>query len=291
MSQIEHVLPSRDKLGEGPLWNVDEQALYWVDLKDYSYSRFDPLSGNYEKVHVGTTIGVMARRAAGGLVMATKQGFAFWDTRNRTLTPVANPEAAKPTLRFNDGAVDCRGRFWAGTISDVGEPGFVGSLYRLDPDGTAHRMLSDMGIPNGLGWSPDHTVMYITDSARRAISAYDFDEESGSISHGRVLISTTQTSYDPDGLAMDSEGYIWSACWNGAQIVRYDPQGVIERVVEVPALRPTSCAFGGPDLDELYITSSRADLSEEELARYPLSGDLFRLKTVIRGAPTYPFAG
>lgn len=291
MSELEQVLASHDKLGEGPLWSVDEQALYWIDIKDYSYSRFDPFSGDYEKVHVGTTIGVMARRAGGGLVMATKQGFVFWDTQNRRLTPVMNPEAAKPWMRFNDGAVDCRGRFWAGTMSDVEGSGFEGSLYRLDPDGTVHRMLPDMGIPNGLGWSPNHTIMYITDSARRTISAYDFDEESGRIARGRVIVSTVQTPYSPDGLAMDSEGYIWSACWDGARVVRYNPQGAIERVIEVPALRPSSCAFGGPDLDELYITSSRADLSEEELARYPLSGDLFRLKTGIRGAPTYLFGG
>ena len=291
MSEIEHLLSVHNKLGEGPMWSIKEQVLYWVDIKDSSYSRFDPMSGTYQAVHVGTPIGVLAQRASGGLILATKQGFAYWDPQKKELAPIAHPEANKPHMRFNDGAVDCRGRFWAGTMSETDDPLPEGSLYRLDPDGSVHRMLTGMGIPNGIGWSPDHTIMYVTDSARSAIYAYDFDVESGKIANGRTIVSTSNTPYVPDGLAIDSEGYIWSACWDGARILRYDPAGKVERVIEVPALRPTSCAFGGPDFDELYITSSRADLTDMVLSRYPFSGDLFRLKTGIRGSETFLFAG
>ncbi len=291
MNPIEHLLPARNKLGEGPVWSIDEQALYWVDIEDNSYSRLDPVSGTRDTVRVGVPIGVLALRASGGLVMATKQGFAFWDTEQKALTSIANPEEGKPHMRFNDGAVDCRGRFWAGSMSEAADPPPEGTLYRLDPDGSVHSMITGVSTPNGIGWSPDNTIMYFTDSPVRIIYAYDFDAESGNITNRRTLVSLPGAVYQPDGLAVDSEGFIWSACWDGAKIVRYDPAGKVEREVEIPALRPTSCVFGGPALDELYITSSRADLSGEELSNRPFSGDLFRLKTGIKGLEKFKFAG
>ena len=291
MDTIEHLLPTRNKLGESPVWSIAEHALYWVDIQDKNYSRFDPLSGVYETVSVGVPIGVLALRASGDLVMATKQGFAFWDTKRKALEYIAHPEVKKPYMRFNDGAVDCRGRFWAGTMSEAYNPKPEGSLYRLDPDGSVNQILTDLGIPNGIGWSPNNSIMYVTDSMRRTISAYNFDVESGEIANERILVSTSDALYVPDGLMVDSAGFLWSACWNGAKILRYDPTGKVERVVAVPALRPTSCVFGGQELNELYITSSRADLSDEELTLYPFSGDLFRLKTDIRGSEKFQFAG
>src|SRR5947209_1305968 len=135
MSEVEHVLPVHDQLGEGPLWSVDEQALYWIDIVGNSFSHFFPTTGMYERVDVGVPIGVLALRVSRGLVMATKKGFAFWD--NNTMRSIVNPEADKPHLRFNDGAVDSRGRFWAGSLGGPGE----GTLYRLAPDGSVHVML------------------------------------------------------------------------------------------------------------------------------------------------------
>lgn len=291
MREIEHVLPVQHILGEGPVWSEEEQALYWVDIVGQNYSHFEPSSGAYETIHVGTSIGVLAQRTSGGLVMATRQGFVFWTNPNKTLVPLAHPEADRPQMRFNDGAVDCRGRFWAGTMSEADDRQAEGVLYRLDPDGSVHRMLTGLGIPNGIGWSPDDSVMYFTDTAEQTIYAFDFEASSGEIANRRVLVSLRDASLWPDGLAVDCQGYLWSACWDGAKIVRYAPTGAIERVIEVPVLRPTSCTFGGRDLDELYITSASVGLTPEQRARFPLSGDLFRLKTGIRGLGQYLFAG
>lgn len=287
MSEVEQVLSLHNQLGEGALWSVAEQALYWVDIERNCFFRFVPASGTYEKIEVGVPIGVLALRASGGLVMATKNGFAFWDSSSSELRYIVNPEVDRPHLRFNDGAVDSKGRFWAGSMGGAKE----GVLYRLDPDGSLHTMLSEIGVPNGIGWSPDDTVMYFTDSPLQVIYAFDYDSATGNIAHGRKFIEVPTSSGSPDGLTVDSEGYIWSVCWDGARVIRYAPDGSIDRVVEVPALRTTSCVFGGPDMNELYITSATTGLNEEQLKQYPLSGDLFRLKVDVVGTEKFKFAG
>ena len=291
MAELEHILPSRNKLGEGSLWDPDEQVLYWVDIRNNSYSRLDPVSGLQDTYDVGVPIGVLAVRTRGGLVMATKNGFAFWDPKTRQLEYIKNPEQGKPYMRFNDGAVDSRGRFWAGSMSEAENPQPEGVLYRLDPDLSIHVMETGLSISNGIGWSPDDRTMYLTDSTPKIIYAYDFDAETGNISNRRVFVDAAKESYDPDGLRVDSQGYVWSVCWNGAKVLRYSPEGKLDRAIEVPALRPTSCAFGGPDLTDLYITSSRDALTQEQLENYPSSGDLFRLRMDIKGMQQYKFLG
>lgn len=285
MSEVELVLSIHNQLGEGSLWSAAEQALYWVDIERNCFFRLFPATGMYEKIEVGVPIGVLALRASGGLVMATKSGFAFWDSVSEQLQVIINPEASRPHLRFNDGAVDSRGRFWAGSMGGPGE----GVLYRLDPDNSVHAMLTDVSVPNGLGWSPDDTIMYFTDSPRQIIYAFDYDATTGSITNRRTFVEVPTSSGSPDGLTVDSEGYIWSACWDGAKVIRYAPDGSIDRVIAVPALRPTSCVFGGPNMDELYITSAMTGLSAEQLEHYPSSGDLFRLKVHVTGKEKYKF--
>lgn len=287
MSEVEQVLSLHNQLGEGSLWSVAEQALYWVDIERNCFFRFVPANNTYEKFEVGVAIGVLALRASGGLVMATKNGFAFWDPLSATLQPIANPEASRPHLRFNDGAVDSKGRFWAGSMGKAEE----GVLYRLDPDGSVHTMLSELGVPNGIGWSPDDTIMYFTDSPRQIIYAFDYDSATGQIANRRTFVEVPKNSGSPDGLTVDSKGYIWSACWNGARVIRYTPNGIIDRVVEIPALRTTSCVFGGPEMNELYITSATTGLNDEQLKQYPLSGNLFRLKVDVTGTEKWKFAG
>jgi len=290
MTTVEHILPCRNKLGEGGLWSVEEQRLYWVDIRNNSFSRFDPASDKQEVFQVGQSIGVLALRASGGFVMATRKGFAFWDEQQRELAYIAQPYGDDPDLRFNDGAVDARGRFWAGSMSDEELPE-KGILYRLDPDGSVHEMIRKVSVSNGVGWSPDNTIMYYTDShpSVRTIYAYDYDLESGTIANGRIFSANADDKGTPDGLTVDSEGFVWSAFWDGAKIIRFDPAGQIERIIKMPVLRPTSCVFGGADLTELYITS--AGVNEADRAEYPLSGDLFRIKTGIKGQPKYKFGG
>jgi sugar lactone lactonase YvrE len=290
MSDVEHLLAAHSELGEGALWSEDEQLLYWVDIRGKRYSRFNPISGTHEDIVVGTPIGVLALRSSGGLIMAVKEGFAYWNPQTQKLSYVARPEGHAPYMRFNDGAVDPGGRFWAGSMSDADDGERPeGVLYRYDPDGSLHIMETGLHTPNGIGWSPDNRIMYFTDSDVFTIYAYDFDVTTGNITNRRVFVQSPDEGWVPDGLTVDSEGYVWSACWDGAKIIRYAPDGTIERVVQVPALRVTSCVFGGPNLDTLYITSAWTGLSEQQKEQYPLSGDLFRLKTNVRGQPKYKF--
>jgi L-arabinonolactonase len=287
MSQVERVLAVQNELGEGPVWNVEEQALYWVDILEGHLHRLHPASGRREFFDAGLAVGALAFRASGGLVLATENGFAFWDPRNQQLQVVADPEADRPDSRFNDGAVDRQGRFWAGTMGE----GPTSALYRLDPDGSVHTMETGITISNGIGWSPDNRTMYYTDTPLRVIYAYDFDPASGAIENRRSFVHVPDGDGLPDGLTVDSEGFVWSACWDGWKVIRYDPDGGVERKVELPVQRPTSCTFGGPDLDELYITSAWIALSAAERKDQPLAGDLFRLKTNVRGLEEPRFLG
>jgi len=292
MSEVEHFLAVKNKLGEGPVWNPAEQALYWVDIESHCFHRLYPTTGAHEVFPVGLPIGALALRASGGLVMATKRGFAFWDWQ-KGLHFIADPEADKLHTRFNDGAVDCQGRFWAGTMCDppesCDEPG--GCLYRLDADESIYTMETGLTISNGIGWSPDHKLMYLTDSPLRMIYAYDFDAVTGTIENRRPFIHTPAEEGIPDGLAVDSEGFIWSARWGGWKVTRYDPTGKVEREIHLPVQYPTSCAFGGEHLDELYITSAWTALTEGQKQQQPYAGDLFRVKMDIQGLEQPNFAG
>lgn len=290
MTDLEHVVASQNEIGEGPLWNIEEQALYWVDIPQCRFHRLFIASGKYETFAVGLPVGALGFRAAGGLVMATRDGFALWDFDRQTPKFITDPEADLPDNRFNDGAVDRQGRFWAGTMSNQeSEP--LGSLYRLDPSGAVQRMETGITVSNGIGWSPDNKTMYYTDSPRRVIYAYDFDPVSGGIDNRRIFVRIPDDAGFPDGLAVDSEGFIWSAHWDGWKISRYDPTGKVEREIKMPVQRPTSCAFGGPNLDELYITSAWTGLDKAARQKQPWAGDLFRLKVEVRGLPTPKFLG
>jgi sugar lactone lactonase YvrE len=288
MDTVERFLNVRNKLGEGPLWHPEEQTLYWVDCKGNTIFRWNAAApGEVGRFDVGLPVGAVAFRAAGGLLLATKNGFAFWDVAGQTLHFVADPEADKPQSRFNDGAVDRHGRFWAGTLGD----GDNNALYRFDPDGSVRTMETNIGVSNGIAWSLDDRTMYYTDSPRQTIYAYDYDAPSGAISRRRNLVHDPEVRGFPDGLTIDHEGFLWSARWGGWAIQRYDPQGKLERKIEMPVQFPTSCTFGGPDLNILYITSAWTPLGEARKHEQPSAGDLFRLHTSVRGFPEPKFAG
>jgi sugar lactone lactonase YvrE len=291
MSEFEHVLPVQHTLGEGPLWDAETQALYWVNIYGKTFSRYYPGLPSHEEFEVGTEIGVMGLREKGGLVMATRKGFGFWDWATKSFEVLAHPEADQPNNRFNDGAVDAMGRFWAGTM-DNAEAHSEGVLYRLDPDFSIHIMATGMGIPNGLGWSPDNKIMYHVDSTRREIYTYDFDLDSGSITNKKVLVRLKADEGYPDGLTVDSEGYIWLAHWGGWRITRFDPNGNPVEIFKTPIECPTACTFGGADLKTLYITSAWKGLkTEEQRKAQPLAGDLFCLQTNVAGQPEPKFKG
>jgi sugar lactone lactonase YvrE len=280
---------AQDSLGEGPVWVPEEQALYWVDILRPALQRWHPNSGEYQYWEMPSDIGCFALQENGGIVTALRTGFAFLDLSTGQLTPKGNPEAEIPATRFNDGKCDRRGRFWAGTM-DEGSPNTRGALYRMDLDGSYKKIKSGIGISNGLGWSPDSQIMYYTDSAQRTIWAYDFDNESGTITNERVFAQTPK-EYVPDGLTVDSEGFVWSAKWDGWKIVRYAPDGSVDLEVKLPVQRPTSCMFGGPELRQLFVTSARVGLSETELQAQPLAGSIFQVETNTQGLPEPRYAG
>ena len=293
MSDLEHLLAVQNELGEGPVWDAETQTLFWVDIYGQAFYRFLPATGEQRRVEVGVQVGSLAPRLSGGLVLATQRGFAWWDEQSGALSFFADPEADHPETRFNDGAVDPAGRFWAGTMLEGSEDWdkAPGNLYRLDADHTLTRMETGLAVSNGIGWSPDWKTMYFTDSPRQVIYAYEYDLITGEIEHRRPFIQTAGGASVPDGLTVDSEGCLWSVRWGGWRIIRYDPQGKQEREIALPVQYPTSCTFGGPLLDELYITSAATRLNAQQRKGQPLAGDLFRLRPGVKGVETPRFLG
>ena len=283
--EIQVAVEAQNLLGEGPLWNWQEQRLYWTDIENNCIYRFDPQTGQRETFEAGCAVGCIGFCQSGSLVLATSRGFAFWNLHD-PLVFVGDPEADKPESRFNDGAVDPQGRFWAGTYG----PGYTSALYRLDPGGAIQRLVDGVACSNGIGWSLDHRTMYFTDSTPQKIYAFDFDPATGHIEHQRDFVDSTGQSGFPDGLAVDSEGFIWSARWGGWCLQRFDPAGKLERTVNLPVEFPTSCAFGGTALDQLYISSAYRPVAVENRASQPLAGHVLRLSSEVRGLPEPLFA-
>jgi sugar lactone lactonase YvrE/DNA-binding IclR family transcriptional regulator len=283
-------IPSSCFLGEGPVWSAAENRLIFVDILAPSVISADPATGQFVTKPMPELVGAVVPRARGGYVGALQSGFKTFDWSSDALATIATPEADKPGNRFNDGKCDRRGRFWAGTLAIDTVPG-AGALYRLDPDGRVTRMDRGFHVSNGLGWSPDDRHMYFTDSGAKRIYVYDFDVETGAIANRRVFVQLQDDVGIPDGLAVDAEGFVWSAQWDGWCVTRYDPDGKVDRVINLPVPRPTSCCFGGPDLTTLYITSARIRLSARQLAEAPLSGGVFALRAGVRGQLDTPFSG
>jgi sugar lactone lactonase YvrE len=275
----ELVLDARADLGEGPVWDARTRELLWVDIMVGLVHRYDPATGNDIAVDVGQPVGCVVPRARGGWVLGLQAGFA---TANGRAELLARLDSERPDLRMNDGAVDSRGRFWAGTMQLDFEPG-AGALYRLDTDGSLHTMLTGVTISNGIGWSPDDTLMYYVDTPTRRIDVFDWDADGGAIANRRPLVELEPGAGDPDGLVVDAEGCVWVALWNGAAVRRYGPDGTLLGSVSVPARRVTKAAFGGPALDDLYVTSA--------LGKEPHSGGVFRARPGVRGLPANAFAG
>ncbi len=283
-----NVLPTRARLGEGPCWHQQEQLLYWVDIYNHRVHQFDPASGTHQFFDVDEVVGCIAPANNHRLIMAQRSRLAFLDTTNGTVTPILDIESEQVSTRFNDGKCDAAGRFWFGSMCTKGANG---RLYRYDPDGSLHVLLTGLTISNGLGWSPDESTFYLTDSPLKTIYAFDYNPESGSIDNQRVFVDLTAEPFYPDGLTVDREGCVWSAMWDGWCVIRFDPSGKEMMRVRMPVVRPTCCTFGGEDLTTLYITTASVGLSEEEIQNSFYSGDLFSLSTSTSGLPTHHFRG
>ncbi|HTX91407.1 MAG TPA: SMP-30/gluconolactonase/LRE family protein [Anaerolineales bacterium] len=287
----ELILDSRADLGEGPAWDARTGLLSWVDIHAGQLHIFDPANGSDRSIALGEFLGCAAPRTSGGLALGLRHGFATLDPSTERLTRLVAPEAGLPGNRFNDGKCDPAGRFLAGSMDDA-EVEATGALYSLAPDGTLKTLLSGTRISNGLTWSPDYRTFYFIDTPTRAIMAYDYDLTSGDIANPRPALSVPPELGWPDGMTSDSEGMLWVAMWGGAKLTRWDPAtGRLLVMIPFPALNVSSCAFGGADLCDLYVTSARKGMTADQLAQYPLSGGLFRVQPDVEGIPTFPFAG
>jgi sugar lactone lactonase YvrE len=288
--QVECVLEARAALGESPVWCSQEKVLYWVDIKRPTINCFDPACGTCRTWPVGEEIGSMGLCQRGGAVIALRSGFAFVNLETGDSTMIHNPIAGTSDMRFNDGRCDRRGRFWAGTLHEKRQEG-TAALYRLDPDGTCHKMLDGITVANGLAWSPDNRTMYFADSHVRTIFSFEFDPDTGAIDSRRVFAELPPGAGVPDGATVDREGFLWSANFDGGCITRYAPDGCVDRVIRMPVERPTSCAFGGAELSTLYVTSASSGLGAEQLSHSPFAGGIFALDPGVKGLPEPRFLG
>lgn len=285
--RVEVLSASRARLGEGPIWDDRKQVLYWVDIYNHRIHQFDSSVGRDEWFDVGDAVTCVALTHSDELLITLRHRLALLDVRSKAIKVLREFETVGNSgHRLNDGKCDSQGRFWFGSMSrGRGE----GELYRYDPDGSLRVMESGVSISNGLGWSPDQKTFYYTDSPLRTIYAYDYEADTGAIGNKRIFVDLSRERCYPDGLAVDAEGHVWSAQWDGWRVIRFAPNGEISGQIEVPVQRPTSCAFGGPDFASLFITSASVGLSEEQIENNFHAGDLLAVRTRVGGLPANRF--
>jgi sugar lactone lactonase YvrE len=278
------------QLGEGVRWDDRRSELLRVDILARRVYR-DQVQDDGSLVSVRVyelpwTVGMIAPvEGDEGWLLGAGRGFVYLapDGTHRTIA-----EVSPPATRMNDGASDPQGRFWGGTLADDHHAG-GGSLYRLDKSGRTEQVLDGMTIPNGVGWSPDGRTMYLVDSGPRVVHAFTFDPERGTISAGRVLITVAEDVGSPDGMTVDATGDLWVAIYGGGQVQRYSPDGVLHEALTVPAKQSTCCAFAGPGLHRLYVTTATENWTDEQRRADPAAGLVYRLDTDATGRPAAPF--
>ena len=288
-----------DALGEGLLWSVREQALYWVDILSCHLHRWDPSLGNYRRWTFAQEISALAERAhAPGLIVTLRRGFAFFDPAcddgpNGDPEYVHQPEPERNSNRFNDGKCDAQGRFWAGTMDFACESP-TGALYRYDPDGSCTRHDDGFAVTNGPTWGPrgSNQGLYFNDTINGCTYRYDFDAATGTVSNKTLWNRFARGDGVPDGMTTDALGRLWIAHWGGSCVTCHDPVTAAELCrVTLPVSQVTNCTFGGPDLCTLFITSARVGLTPEQLAAEPLAGALFAVEVDSPGLPAHAFGG
>lgn len=285
--KVKLVLDTASGLGEGAIWNYKTGELLWVDITGEILNFYNPELGNNKEMLTGQMIGTVVPAESGSLIVALEQGIYRLFPETGAKEKIVDPEEDIPGNRFNDGKCDPAGRFWAGTMSLEGKKG-AGALYRLDPDGSIHTMIQDVSISNGIVWSPDATKMYYIDTPTGKVMAYDYDNETGNIENPRVAVEVPSKMGAPDGMTIDAGGNIWVALWGGSAVGCWDPEsGELLRTIDVPAKNVTSCAFGGKDLQTLYITTARQGTGEKELAQFPHAGGLFMVRPGAEGMKAF----
>jgi sugar lactone lactonase YvrE len=287
---IEVAVQAGDMLGEGPVWDERSGQLVWVDISRCLVEFLDTKTNASWGIDVGELVSAVIPRSSGGFVLLRGDGLATLTTDRRVEHVISLPSSTV-AVRTNDGNCDSAGRLWVGTMGLRQEAG-AGALYRVSEDWSVRRMLDNVTISNGIGWSPDDALMYYIDSVTRTVDVFDFDAGDGKIENRRVFVKVVESgSALPDGLTVDEDGCVWVAVWGGGVVHRYEPDGRLDRVVQVPTPNVTSCAFAGSRLDELYITSAREDLPAGLRAAEGIAGALFRHRSGVRGRRQPAFRG
>jgi sugar lactone lactonase YvrE len=285
----ELLVDAKAVLGEGPVWDHREGVLWWPDIYARQLHRYDPATDTDRVVDTEREVGALVPRAGGGMLLAMRGGFAAYDgeTEPELLLPLLDD---RPDLRLNDGKCDAAGRFYVSTMAFSADVP-VGSLWRLDPDWTLHEMLGGLTIGNGLGWSPDGRTLYFIDSPTQRIDAFTVDVASGDLVDRRTVVTVPEDQGMPDGMCVDAEGALWVALFGGGAVHRYSPEGELLARVSLPVSNVTCASFGGPGLDELFVTTASAHLDDGERAAQPEAGGLFRVRPGVTGSLPQPFRG
>ncbi|MCP1183507.1 SMP-30/gluconolactonase/LRE family protein [Paenibacillus sp. 1781tsa1] len=289
MSDVTVAVQTPALLGEGPSWDAENNRLLWVDIESFKVHVYDPATGQDQAYDVGEHVGAVVPYRGDEVVVALRSGFHTFHLITGELHAIEDPEQDKDTNRFNDGKCDANGRFWAGTMS-MNNESKAGSLYCLEEGQPVRTMVQGVSTSNGLGWSPDRKTMYYIDTPTRSIDRFDFDLTAGTIQNRTSVIHIPEELGFPDGMTVDGEGMLWVAHWGGGRITRWNPDtSELLQQIDIPADQVTSCCFGGPDLEELYITTARIGIKEERLKETPDAGSLFVIRPGVKGQETHAY--
>lgn len=282
----------RSTLGEGPVWDEKKQRILWLDILNGRIHSYTPDTEVYACTDTGQMTGAITLTQKGTLLGALESGLYEISEATGELEFLTDPESHLPENRFNDGKCDPKGRFWAGTMH-VPETAVTGHLYMVDTDGAVTQKASNIGCSNGLAWNAARNTMYYIDSPTRQVVAFDFELETGHISNRRIVLTIPEGGGFPDGMTIDAEDKLWVALWDGWKIIRVDPDaGEVMAQIDLPVAKVTSATFGGADFGDLYITSARVGLTDDELETQPLAGSLFVVQNVgVKGLSAVRYGG
>lgn len=288
--QAELLLDCKNEHGEGVFWDALSSSLWWTDIHGQKLWRFDPQTGKATCFDMPRRVACFAPRKTGGHIVAFDQTIALFDLETGAIETIHEFEPANAHTRLNDGRTDRQGRLVVGGMNE-GTGAADSTVLRVDADLSVTQLIEGVACANSTCFSPSGETMYFTDTPEKTIRAYPYNAESGEIGQPEIHCDMHDEPGLPDGSCVDAEGGLWNAEWEGHRVVRIGPEGKIDRVIEVPVWKPTCCAFGGPDLDTLFITTSRLASSQEVLDAEPASGGLFAVKPGVKGVKDSPFAG
>ncbi len=283
---IELIFDPMSEVGESPVWDAEQETLWWVDLLKGELHRWRQSEGCDLVCSLGKSLGFVVPSVEGGFIAGTGDGLGILDAEGR-FRLVVPMDIRKQGFRINDGKCDVHGRLWFGTMSDETHQG--GCLYVVRDNWGLELVRQNMGVPNGMGWSPDGETMYLADTGARQLEIWRYDPGGGSLVDLQVVVSFGADEGGPDGLTVDRDGCVWVCLWGGHGLRRYAPDGTLLESLQLPALNAASCTFGGPSFVDLYITTARYGLTPSALADWPGSGGVYRCRPAVGGLPVDTF--